>query len=292
MKTYFKPPRPGETSVAAACPICGCYTVRQFWRLPEYSFQRCTGCGHVYQNPRPSPLDLVERYDEDYKQYEVDNADNFFNLMRLGLDDVGFSGLEASLPPGKRALDVGCATGMLVAALEKRGWQAEGVEVCQASADYGRATRGVTIHVGTLDSLHLPAASFDLVHSSHVIEHVSEPGAFLREMHRILKPGGYLVCATPNLASYQARRFGTEWRSAIADHVHLFSLRSLRRLIRQCGFQPLRHKTWGGIALGLAPPRRKACLDRWAKRLGFGDVQIQLARKPLVSGISRRSGGG
>jgi 2-polyprenyl-3-methyl-5-hydroxy-6-metoxy-1,4-benzoquinol methylase len=225
--------------------------------------------------------DLIKRYDEDYKTYEVENAENFFSLMQLGLEDVGFSRLEASLSGEKRFIDVGCATGMLVAHLQSRGWKALGTEVCTASAEYGRTRRGVPILEGTLDQLDLDENYFDLVHSSHVIEHVPEPGDFLKEVFRITKPGGHFICVTPNTASFQARFYRREWRSAIADHVHLFSLLNLKALMSRRGFEILKEGTWGGIPRGEAPVPLKKIVDKAAKRFGFGDVMILLGRKPL-----------
>lgn len=279
MKTFYKGPAADEKNIPVFCPICGESEVRPLWDLGSYSFQRCIGCGHVYQNPRPKADDLARRYDAEYRDYEIKNAYKFFDLMRLGLEDVGFSRLEASLPKEKRFLDVGCATGMLVACMGDRGWQSEGVEVCKEAARYGAEKRSITIHTGSLETVPFPDESFDMVHSSHVIEHVADPQTFLTQTFRILKPGGWCLCATPNTASFQARCFGPAWRSAIADHVHLFSVSSLSRLFKQTGFKVLRHKTWGGIAQGVAPVPIKHCLDRSAKLFGFGDVMIILAQK-------------
>lgn len=280
MKTYFKGPGKSEITANVVCPVCETSGVKPFWDLETYSFQKCLRCGHVYQNPRPRPADLLNRYDDDYKTYEVENADNFFNLMQLGLEDVGFSRIEASLPGEKRFLDIGCATGKLVAHLQSRGWHALGTEVCAASAAYGRTRRGVTILEGTLDQLNLDQNSFDLVHSSHVIEHVPEPGDFLEGIFRIIKPGGHFICVTPNIASFQARFYRREWRSAIADHVHLFSVANLKQLMARTGFVILRQGTWGGIPKGGAPDPIKKLMDRAAKRFGFGDVMILLGKKP------------
>ncbi len=281
MKTYFKGPGDSEITAKVSCPVCETSEVKPFWELGSYSFQKCLCCGHVYQNPRPRPDDLIRRYDEDYQVYEVENADNFFNLMQLGLEDVGFSQLEAALPQDKRFLDVGCATGKLVAHLKSRGWEALGTEVCAASAEYGRTRRGVTILEGTLEELGLVDDPFDLVHSSHVIEHVPGPGVYLDEIFRIIKPGGHFICVTPNTASFQARFYRREWRSAIADHVHLFSLTNLKRLMVRHGFTVLRQGTWGGIPQGQAPSPVKKIMDRAAKHFGFGDVMILLVQKPV-----------
>ncbi|MCK7577141.1 MAG: class I SAM-dependent methyltransferase [Chromatiales bacterium] len=140
--------------------------------------------------------------------------------------------------------------------------------------------RGVPIRTGTLQDAAFPEGRFDFIHSSHLIEHVPEPGEFLAEVFRVLKPGGYCVTVTPNRDGLQARLFGGGWRSVIADHVHLFSRSGLIRLTRAWGFTAFRTVTWGGIALGMAPAPVKAALDRSAKAFGFGDVVAVLARKP------------
>ena len=281
MKTFSKHPAPSERLERVSCPVCGGRGIRPFWDLGDFSFSRCADCGHVYQNPRPRPSDLALRYDNEYLDYEVRNAEAYLRLMLLGLGDLGFEAIEAALPSGRRFLDVGCATGALVEHAVRRGWEAEGVEVCGPAAEYGRRVRGVPIRTGTLQDAAFPEGRFDFVHSSHLIEHLPEPGEFLAEVFRVLKPGGYCATVTPNRDGLQARLFGGGWRSVIADHVHLFSRSGLLRLIRARGFTPLRTVTWGGIALGLAPASVKALLDHSAKAFGFGDVVAVLARKPI-----------
>ena len=192
--------------------------------------------------------------------------------------DLGFDEIEASLPAGRRFIDIGCATGVLVKHMADRAWESMGVELCEGSAEYGRRQRGVDIRTGTLESAAFPDAYFDLIHSSHVIEHVPEPGAFVDEIRRVLKPGGWCVTVTPSVTGLQARLLGRHWRSAIADHVHLFSPSGLQRLFDERGFRPVKLKTWGGIAKGLAPMPIKSLVDSLAKRWGFGDVMALLVR--------------
>ena len=234
----------------------------------------------MYQNPRPRPSDLAARYDGEYLDYEIRNAEAFLNLMELGLRDLGFDRIEADLPTGKSFLDVGCATGALVERAARRGWDARGVEICGPAAEYARNIRKVSVLTGTLEEAAFPEDSFDFVHSSHVLEHIAEPREFVAEIRRILKPGGWCAIVTPNTASLQARLFRGQWRSAIADHVHLFSLYGLRRLLSETGLVPERWVTWGGMARGLAPAPIKSVLDRASKVFGFGDVMAVLARKP------------
>lgn len=96
------------------------------------------------------------------------------------------------LVPGGRYLNLGCALNKEV----DRGW---------INADINPAVKPDV--VVSQDSLHpLQDDSFDLVFASHVLEHVPRQGlfCFFRELHRVLKPGGFLVVITPHGASDDA----------------------------------------------------------------------------------------
>ncbi len=272
-------PDAGERQEESFCVVCGSEESFPYWDCGDFGFHRCRNCGHIFQNPRPVFDDLKERYQDEYFEYELENDAPFFDLMRRGLDDIDFDAIEASMPEAARALDIGCATGMLVEHLAARGWQAEGVEICVPAAMYGWKHRHIPIRTGTLDDQAYEDGRFDFVHFSHVIEHVPDPRAFLEEVARITRPGGYVVIVTPNTRSLQALMFGSQWRSAIADHLNLFSSSSLERLMSETGFSVMRTKTWGGIAEGLAPGWVKRPVDRLAKPFGYGDVVLKLGRR-------------
>ncbi len=270
MKTFSKSAG-AETVREVVCALCGGTDLKR-WR--GSLFVKCAGCGLVFQNPQPVEDELVERYDEEYFRYEAANEAQFHGLMELGLRDVGFDDVERGLPAGRSFLDIGCATGMLLSTMKRRGWREQGVEVCRPAAEYGARERGVRIFVGTLDRARFPDRSFDVVHCSHVIEHLTDPRAFVREVARVLAPGGSFIVTTPNVDGFQSRLFRSQWRSLIPDHMYLFSRKTLRRLLEESGFRILRGKTWGGLAVGTAPKPIKAAADRLAKRLNFGDVMI------------------
>ncbi len=284
MKTFSKKPDENEVSASISCPVCGGNRFKTCWEADTASWVKCHSCSLLLQNPQPVSKDILERYDEEYFQYERENEEAFLNLMYLGLRDIGFESLSsASREPGT-FLDIGCATGRLAASLRAEGWQAEGVEVCRAAAEYGSRNFGVPIFPGTLDEAEFDSNSFDIVHNSHVIEHVNTPDLFMAEIYRILKPGGYYICATPNSRSLQAVLFQERWRSAIADHLFLFSLRTLPRLAENNGFSVIRKKTWGGLGRGTAPSWLKDIADPLVKVLGWGDVMIYLFQKPPAGG--------
>ena len=278
MKTYSTVPG-GERRRKIPCNLCGGRTHRRYLVTRDYTFVRCLACGLTFQNPQPVFDDLQYRYAQEYFEYELRNEENFFHLMKLGLRDIRFFKLAETLNQPKKILDVGCATGMLLAYMRERGWAVQGVELCRESAEYGRRTKQIDILNCTLEQAAFPDSSFPVVHFSHLIEHVPDPKAFLAEVDRILAPGGYVVVVTPNIDGLQARLFRERWRSAIADHLTLFSKRTLRRMLEESGFQILQTVTWGGLAKGSVPGIVKRPVDRLAKKLGFGDVVLMLARK-------------
>jgi 2-polyprenyl-3-methyl-5-hydroxy-6-metoxy-1,4-benzoquinol methylase len=200
----------------------------------------------------------------------------------MALKDVGFfDGPEdyfgVRVPP--TILDIGCATGALLASLRERGWHVTGVDISLPQAEYARREWDLDIRTQPLEENHFPSASFQAVLASHLIEHLNDPVSLIREVYRILLPGGCFYVTTPNIAGFQARLLGKHWRSAIFDHLYLFSTKTLTSMLRRNGFTVGKIVTWGGLAAGLAPPRIKAWADRVAKKLNIGDVMIVRAEK-------------
>jgi len=287
VKTYTSP-LTDERTTTVCCNLCGYDVPSPFLQDDGYIFVRCRNCGLVYQNPQPVFEDLRRRYSQGYFEYEIDNEANFFHLMTLGLRDIGFDALANQMTKRQLAehaaelrtfLDVGCATGMLLEHMRDAGWRVRGVDLTPESVEYGRTHRGLDIFAGTLHEAQLPAASQSVIHFSHLIEHVPSPRHFLEEVARVLAPGGLVLVTTPNVNGLQARLFRNRWRSAIADHVYLFSKRTLRRSLLTAGLRPLRTVTWGGLAVGAAPGWIKRPADRLAKRWGFGDVMMIAATR-------------
>jgi SAM-dependent methyltransferase len=136
------------------------------------------------------------------------------------------AGLEA--PPRGAVLDIGCGSGMLLATLKQAGWDVEGLEADPKAAAAARA-RGLVVHQGLLGQAALGDKRFAAIILNHVIEHVPDPIAYLRECGRLLAPGGRIIVLTPNLAGFAHRHFRGHWRGLeIPRHLVIFSPASLR----------------------------------------------------------------
>ncbi len=140
------------------------------------------------------------------------------------------------LEPGKRHLDVGCHTGRFLELTRALGMEVAGVELDPHAAEAARA-KGLDVFQGTLHDAKYPDASFDVVTLNHVFEHLPNPVEHLDEIHRILKPGGTLVLATPNPSSLLRKTFGEAWLHVDAPrHLHLYPPKVLARLAGDHGF--------------------------------------------------------
>jgi SAM-dependent methyltransferase len=134
-------------------------------------------------------------------------------LERLGGDPllrrVALRSVELmALAPGSRVLDVGCGTGVLLPALAQAVGRQGSVAGLDYSADLLRTARErvetegiadiVTLTEGDATKLPFDDASFDAAHTDRVLMHLDDADAAIREMRRVVRPGGWVVAAEPD----------------------------------------------------------------------------------------------
>lgn len=108
--------------------------------------------------------------------------------------------VQLSIPSGGALLDVGCGSGWSSYFLSERNYQTVGVDLNAAAFEPPTAPNLTLIEASALD-LPFDPASFDVITSYQMIEHVPDPKRAIEEMVRVLKPGGFLCLAGPNLLS-------------------------------------------------------------------------------------------
>jgi SAM-dependent methyltransferase len=112
--------------------------------------------------------------------------------------------LDAATPrPGATLLDLGCGDGVFTERIARHvgAGSVLGLELIEPLAEAAEA-RGIEVHRADLaEKLPFEDASIDVVHSNQVIEHLPGTDHFMREIRRVLRPGGYAVVSTNNLAS-------------------------------------------------------------------------------------------
>jgi SAM-dependent methyltransferase len=207
-------------------------------------------------------------------------------------------------------LDVGCGNGSYLIQMKSLGWIVEGVDPDPEAVEITKQM-GITVHLGTLSDVALPESYFDAITFSHVIEHLHDPKISLEKCFRILRPGGLMWIATPNLKANGHRIFSKHWIGLDPPrHITLFTPDSLINLIRRVGFNissnPANTTNWitdiffigsNAIALGEDPFHNPPLLTqelRWKARIAnwhawvnpeLSEELILLAWKPKLGGM-------
>jgi len=140
--------------------------------------------------------------------------------------------------PDADILEIGCATGELAAAtraaLKPNTYDAIELSPAKEQAR-GTVDRIFEAPLGELlEEKRLTADQYDLIIMSHVLEHIEDPGAELRHMIRVLRPGGFIFLEVPNGSGH--RRLPIDDNSS---HLHFFSATSLTRLLADQGLETI-----------------------------------------------------
>ena len=188
----------------ARCPHCGSReleTLARKWAVVR--IRRCSGCALAFTDPiyRSRLGDLYDRlYAGQGSTTELPDAKRLAALLASGFagSDKDFRARIArlrALGPGRRLLELGSSWGYFLHQAVAGGFQATGVEIGARRSEYGRTQLGVRI-VPSLDAL--AGESFDLVYTSHVLEHFTELSGLFPRLRELLVPGGALVVEVPH----------------------------------------------------------------------------------------------
>ena len=292
---------------------------------------RCRDCRSAYLDPRPSPQTIELAYRSYYTHgaatppppvgRRASGARQRLSAGALGLCRRGPRSPAAGssrawhrsraaivdreirhLPatPGGRLLDVGCGSGAFLARRWRRSDGARRGSTPIRRRSRARARPGLSVTQGTLADLDPSehAGAFDAVTLSHVIEHLHDPAERPAARQRLLRPGGLLWIATPNLEALGLRRFGRDWRRprpAAAPRALHASVSGAAGAPTPASSRsrPLRPRRWPGRCSARARRSRRAAPGRGAGRGGAtparacGDRESALAPRSPARGRAR-----
>jgi ubiquinone/menaquinone biosynthesis C-methylase UbiE len=129
-----------------------------------------------------------------------------------------------------RLLDVGFGDGQILCAAAAEGWQCWGTETSRAALESGRR-RGWRVLSGDLCRIGLPEALFDVICMAHVLEYLDQPGAYLREAIRLLRPGGLLYLSTTSTRVAELQPTGPR-----PCYLQLFTTTAVRLALETAGY--------------------------------------------------------
>ena len=175
------------------CPSCGSAAHTVLFVKGGYPIVRCNACSLVFSNPQVIADVVLSEYREGGSNDLW--VDVLTSQRQLELDREKFAEILDELEPHRgdgALLDVGTSIGLFLHLAGERGWRGLGTEFGRRALAYARdklAVDAVDTPIEELDG------EYDVVTVLSVLEHVNEPRAFLREVRRLLKPGGatYLI---------------------------------------------------------------------------------------------------
>jgi SAM-dependent methyltransferase len=271
-----------------ACELCGCadgsifvHGAVDYITGEEFHVRQCARCGLASTTPQPPSMNAY--YPAAYRRY----TGATLRILRL-LYGSKVRAWMRRLPPRGRALEVGCGAGWMLRALRDRGWRVFGSERAIDGARAGAAANQIPVFVGDLDALG-SSARFDLIILFQALEHLAAPIVTLQQSADLLAPGGAMVVAVPNFASWQARMFGPRWfHLDVPRHRHHFTPAVLAAAFEKVGLKVVRtrfispeHDPYGWVQsmlnhLGF----RQNHLTRLL--MGMDDEAIGLASVPML----------
>jgi 2-polyprenyl-3-methyl-5-hydroxy-6-metoxy-1,4-benzoquinol methylase len=241
------------------CPVCessgeslyDSLSDQLFGAPGDWSLRRCSNkaCELLWLDPCPIETDISKAYQTYYthkgseektliQSFLIAPVRNFLvgavtalSGQRRERKDITQMYLR-NIQPG-RLLDIGCGDAKFLNRMKQTGWAVEGIDFDAAAASNAKSLFNIDVQIGTLEDVQFPDDTFDAVTMNHVIEHVFDPVGLLKEVRRILKPGGRLIMVTPNGLSMGHRVFGHAWRGLEPPrHIQIFTPAALKTVVQ------------------------------------------------------------
>jgi 2-polyprenyl-3-methyl-5-hydroxy-6-metoxy-1,4-benzoquinol methylase len=213
------------------CPVCSEARAKSFLKKDGFELLRCANCSMIFTNPVAADLASGEFYDRMGSGYltpdklESDYADvRFERELRL---------FRRYCTQGS-VLDVGCSSGAFLYQLNQRfpgDYRIVGTDASGPALEHA-AKMGVPV-VKDNFLTHDFGQSFDAVTFWAVMEHLFEPGQFLKKAAVLLKPGGLCFILVPNMRSLAVQLLGAKYRYIYSEHLNYFTPGTLARFVGQ-----------------------------------------------------------
>lgn len=273
------------------CELCGRVEgMRPFY--PRLGILQCPGCELVfYRGPEVAETLYRAEYfaGGEYHDYQGDKAILQRNFRRRIADLL-------QLAPSGTLLEIGAAYGFFLE-LAQAHWRVRGLEISPDGAAHARSNLGLPVDHAEFLSLPDEPGSYDIICMWDTLEHLAHPVRYLEKIGRWLKPGGYLVLTTGDIASGMSRWRGDRWRLIHPPtHLFYFSPATLERAAMRAGLHLQRishvgyYRSYRSMLSSLLTGRGSlsALLYRVATLGGRVDVPIYLNLHDIMMMVARK----
>lgn len=225
------------------CPVCGnnetslFIATKDFFLTQEnFNIVKCKACAFIFTNPIPSKSILASYYDSpDYSSHTLKKnsvyGSIYQNIRKINLKNK-FKIVQKYQNDG-HILDVGCGTGELLKYFKDKNWKTTGIEPADNARNFAIENYGLDIYPEN-KLQQFGNEKFDVISMWHVLEHVVDLNDRIVLLSDLLKPGGHMFIAVPNIESYDAAFYGKYWAALdVPRHLYHFSQQSLTRIVEK-----------------------------------------------------------
>ena len=228
-----------------ACPVCEHTEFKEFialkdWMITkeEFTIVKCSSCGFHFTNPIPAESIIGNYYkSEEYVSHSSSNKgiiNRVYSIVRNYTLKQKVK-LLSNYTKGNSLLDIGAGTGHFLNLAQAQGYEIQGLEPDEDARSF--ANQQFNLSLEKLDTLtSISSDSKDLITMWHVLEHVYHLKRDLSEIVRVLKTGGYLFIAVPNMDSWDAKFYKSYWAAYdVPRHLYHFQENTIKKLIETFG---------------------------------------------------------
>lgn len=248
-----------ENYESVNCNYCSSEEYEVKYIKDGFNIVQCKKCSLVYVNPRLKLNVVLDQYNDDYFKGEgfdksIDYETEYQKQLKtVDLNDWDISVIKELLPDrnkdgnAPKLLDAGCGMGLFLSKAKARGFEVYGLEYSEYAAEFV-ASKGISVKNSTIDAADLEENYFDVVIMKEVIEHLPDPLASLKKIHRTLKPGGLLFMTTGNYDSPERMLRGKDWFYFMpTGHLYVFSRKTMRNYLSKTGFDKIKVTNQGDL---------------------------------------------
>ena len=262
------------------------YEVRKPYAWGAVRFVRCAQCGSMIQSPRVSTSSMLAWYNSDtYQKSSGKDQGPYIDYLSQERQRQREASarykrdISPIIPLGARVLEVGCATGSLLAVLRDAGYDVSGVELSESFAERARDLNQLELVVGDFREFEHAGDYFDLIIMLGTISNLRELHNQLDNARRLLKPGGWLYFNMPTADSVVSRIFGERFWMYAPSVCNFMTRKGARAALARAGFEVFRDATdrQQPTVAKLIGHLRWHGLYRILDRAGLGMIQIPVA---------------
>jgi len=239
-----------------SCPLCKSIEQSDFpiyYTFNSHSFngKQCRSCGFIFLSPRPTVEELNMMYAEDYftgddSEHGAHSSTDYETAAIKG--SVKFPeilGWIKRYHPTGDFFEIGCGMGYFLKFARDNGFRVSGVEFSTFGTKAAQEKFGLNVQQGSLDTVAIPANSFDVVFLGDVLEHMVDPIKELERIRVLLRPNGIVAAEVPSSFNSMVGRAATlvynmqgkkRFMKLPPYHVNEFTPSTIRKALEVAGY--------------------------------------------------------